>query len=405
MANKIAPVEVTRDTLEGYIWRATGWRGDARPIDAILVQVDRYTAAQVRHATRDAASAQQSAEIERLEGLLTDTETQLATQTTAKQMTMDILSERNDQLAAARTATQAEREAKETALAARDEAVLEMQAAVEVKETALETVSELTRRLVEQSESAATAVRAAQAAVEAVPPAPVIERVAVNALLELLQTVHEKATGAVDVSAGVLLAVDALNAALRASDGFVKDIEHSPEGAALVVAHEARHAEALAAAEEYAAEFEAEHGPISDAAVAEAEAFLNGLEDGLTDTARKLPKSVCMGHGPGDLSEREGFGEPEPEADPVLAAIVEVQAEATADADEPSVPLTQKVCTKCGLSQPYDQFYKDKQAADGHKGSCKACERRHNEEKRVAAAAAKAAKAAPAAPVKVSAAE
>jgi hypothetical protein len=333
MVTKAPPV--TREALESFIWAATGWRGDAKVIDGILARVDDHVALKISQVD------QAPAEIDRANARIVE--------------------------------LSAELDADRAALRA-----------------ALDTVKKLSTELHEA---------------EGKQPVPTVERATVKEILELLTTAMQEAAGAVGTSARTVNALAAVTDALRAADGLVKDIrltaqdqtaateqewanltdadvaqiEADDEPAAqtitleIVTDGDAQTARALGyvIATEHIEQAEADRLMEAEAAVVDAAEQWASAEFSEPE-ARELPASVGLGQGPDDLSQREGFGEPsaapDDEDDPeMVAMIAEIEADILATGRGAK-------CTKCDNVKVWENFYKDKQAANGHKGACKSCE-------------------------------
>jgi hypothetical protein len=327
--------EVTRDALEGFIWSATGWRGDPAVIDSILERVDRYTAGRIARELRNAARE------------LAD-----------------------------------EREAKQDAITA---------------------VAELTRRLV-----------AAESAV-AVVSAPVVDRVRVGELLELLAVVSGEVSTALSVSTRTVNAVHALSSALRAADGGVKAIELS-DGARERL-YDAELAERINDAVSRA--MTTTVAPMLSGLYDESDPEQSAVEpDALNEASRPAPEYPVIGPDAdedpqsaiaafdaaleageaveivispdpaveavpdeareAEIAERHDTdvvtGDPlvnvvveTNEPDPITEMVAEAQQEAITDGDA-------KRCTRCERVLPMTEFHRDNRALDGHKGSCRSCD-------------------------------
>jgi hypothetical protein len=333
---------ISREGLEGFIWSATGWRGAPEVIDSILARVDEYTTARCREVA-DGPPAR-----------------------------VDELQAEVVKIAAELNAARAEK-------------------------------GELLKQL------------------EARPAVSTVERVAISGLLDLLTDAVLEATAARSDTDRSLAALGKLSDALRAADGKVKDITLSdriaerradPEfterladtmeqnaaaleqmaqtvqtvqleivtdgdaqtaktlGAHVISTMHIDQAEADRLMEEEAAEVEQPWADLADAEAAQ-------IQTDVEPEIRELPVSMGLGQGPGDLSQREGFGEPEPVTEPdededseMAAMIAEIEAEILATGHGAK-------CAKCGNIKVWENFYKDKQAANGHKGACKQCEAKH----------------------------
>lgn len=345
-----APPGVTRDDLESFVWAATGWRGDAGVIDSILTRVDAHVALKVAQALATTA--------------------------------LDELNARVVELSAELNAERAE------------------------KQGALDAVTELSRELTVLEENR---------------PAPTVDYVTVTQILELLTVATTEAVSAVSTTNRTLNAVAAISAALRGADGIVKDIRLTPEDLPVTVVMEADAAPVEIVLEpqtiklEIATEGDAQVAKVLGAHVISTEHIAQAEADrlmeqeatteqewaALTDTeveqiqadmTSRSPSSPRAGSEPDTVT-----AEPEPEAEPVTlepaepdededdpemaAMIAEIEAEILA-ADKGAK------CAKCGNVKVWENFYKDKQAANGHKGSCKSCEAKHVRERRQAQMAA-----------------
>lgn len=338
-AKAVAPPSVTREALESFIWAATGWRGDAKVIDGILARVDDHVALRISQVD------QAPAEIDR-----------------ANARIVELSAELNADRAALREA--------------------------------LDTVKKLSTELHEAEDKQ---------------PVPTVERATVAEILELLTTAMQEAAGAVGTSTRTLNALAAVTDALRAADGLVKDIKLTAEDRAAVVEQQwasltDAEVEQIKADDrqtfpqdwegapaqtvkleivtdgdaQTAKTLGAQVFPATHAVLAEADRLMEE-EAAALDVAepepqeRTLPASLGLGQGPGDLSQREGFGEPsdpadDEEDDPEMVAMI-----AEIEADILSTGRGAK-CTKCDNVKVWEHFYKDKQAANGHKGACKSCE-------------------------------
>lgn len=371
MTRKQEGSEVSRDALESFIWKATGWRGDATVIDSILDRVDDYTQAQC---SRVVVRGTPVVDVKGYTDYIRTLESEVA-------------QERS------------------------------------VKDSALATVTDLTRRLV-----AATEALVSEACVPepVAPPAPLVERIRVGELLDLLTMAADQATAGVSAAARVVDAVNTISNALRAADGMVKDIELSaPEPVAEPTREEAFDAEVKARISAAQTRYQAERERISqDMRTFPAEregtpadlleqighARANGdFQERLTHSqeqnVRALERLADDGEslGPDDPDESMGSVLPVAAAvevlpgapDPIVALVAEVEVEMAAetaaeaetapertpvDPDDPG----DKQCSKCGEVKSREAFYRDKQAADGYKGSCKECDVKRIRERREA---------------------
>jgi hypothetical protein len=268
--------ELTRDKLEGFLWAATGWRGDPAVIDGILAKVDVYSQNRIRLAGLEKAAMVDAAKS-----------------------------------AAAR------------ALAAKAPAP-EQQLSRQVLDA-----------LIEASTFTGDAMGKVSTAVGAI----------------------EKAAQAVRDYQGSGLPAEPLWASLPGLEVRIhpEDMDKLSQWYETLVLKSARSIDletAQEAAEEYVAEFEAEHGPISEEAYAEAEQVLSTV----------IADEPEVEHAP-DISADDV--QTDAEADAVVDAIIAAADDATVE---------HKRCNRCDLIKPLEEFHKDSSAPDGRKYTCKRCD-------------------------------
>jgi hypothetical protein len=251
----------------------------------------------------------------------------------------------------------------------------------------------------ERAEAVAASAEAGRMTPEPPEGAPISQKV-----LDALVDAMEAARSASTYAARAVLAVQVAEQAISEAQAAALSMEpvEAPVGPS---------PEQVQAAEEMTAEFEAEHGSVSAEAVAEA-------VDTLT---RKLPVSLGAGvGGPANLSEQEIAEyydthdtvtceeitqetlDDDAEADAIVDAILNGTEESAptagwvevdADTGQAAGPASlaepdrdgQKRCTKCERVKAFSEFYRDKQAADGYKGSCKKCDAKRAADKAAAA--------------------
>lgn len=280
--------EFTRDKLEGFLWAATGWRGDPDVIDGILAKVDVYVQTRIRVA-----------------GL-----------------------EKRAMVAAAERAAQ-----RAAAAAPKPKPEPEHRLSQEVL-TALVDASLFTGDAMGKVSSAVSAIERAAAAVRGHQDAPAAAE-PVWAMLPGLEEVRIHPQDAQKLA-------DWYEALILRPVGRAVDLE-----------------EAQAAAEEYVAEYESEHGPIPEEAYAEADRVLNGI----------VPDEVEIEHAP-DVDPDDL--ETDAEADALVAAVLN-DATGADPANEHAEPESKR-CNRCDQIKPFEEFHRDKASPDGYKYTCKKCD-------------------------------
>jgi hypothetical protein len=357
----ITPPPMTRAALESFIWAATGWRGDAKVIDSILEKIDAHVA--VKIAEVDTAPA----EIDY-----------------ANARIVEISAELNGERAALHES--------------------------------LATIKKLSGELHELGGRSA---------------APTVDRTTVAEILELLATAATAVNSSVDNTIRTFNAITAISGALQSADGLVKDIQLSdaiaerradPEfmgriaqtmeqnAAALkrladtpaeqlklevvtegdAVVAKALDAQPLTAVVSTAHIDQAEADRLMEAEAAEVEAA--EVEAEQPQAAPVLEIRIPVEPGPTETDGDAPVDEDEDEDPEMAAMIAEIEAAILSEGRGVA-------CTKCGNVKVWENYYKDKRAANGHKGACKSCEAKQAKEVAKAAREAKLAADAEAAPV------
>lgn len=275
---KVEENELTRDKLEGFLWAATGWRGDPAVIDGILAKVDVYAENRIR-----VAGLEKSAMVK----------------------------------AAERAATRA--------------------AVAAIPEPHYDALSqEVLTALVDASTATGDAMGRVSAAVSAI----------------------ERAAQAIRDSSPVEVSVEPVWSTLPG----LEEVRIHPEDVnrltqwyeTLILRQAGRvHGPAEEELQQYAAESEAEHGPISPEEHGEAECVV-------------------------DVT----VGEPEPEHVPEVAAEdadIDAEADAIVDAvlngaEQEQEQPERKRCSRCDLIKRMEEFHRDKASPDGYKYTCKKCD-------------------------------
>lgn len=369
VAKAVTAPPVTREALESFIWAATGWRGDAGVIDAILNRIDDHVSLKVSEV--DTAPAA----IDHATARIVELSAELNAEHAALREALDTvrrLSGELNELKANPPAGVVERTTVAEILELLATATLEAGNAVGTSTRTLTTLTAVTDAL-RAADGLVKDIRLTnQTAERRADPEQLAddEPAAQTIALEIVTDGDAQTARAL----GYVIATEHIEQA-EADRLMEQEAASLPDGEPTEPG----------VMEQFVAAFEADHGPITAQDYAEADALLESMaggaqQDGADERERELPASVGLGQGPGDLSQREGFGdgaaEPQPQAEAdelteeeqeMAAMIVEIEAEILATGRGAT-------CTRCGNVKVWEHYHVDKQAANGHKGACKGCE-------------------------------